>query len=277
MGKLGSREMTAGSDIDMILIYDDAGAEESDGVRPLDPPRYYARLTQRLIAALSAPTAEGVLYEVDLRLRPSGNKGPVATSIKSFDKYQRNEAWTWEHMALSRARPVAGDPGLIAEVEETISAVLSAKRDRAQTAGEVMDMRRLMDEEKPPKGEWDLKLIPGGLVDIEFVAQYLALVAPIAERPRPTLTADVLRALAPGEIGAEAHETLLRALTLYTEISQMLRLCLDSDFDPKEAPAGLIDQLCRVAGLPDLKALKAEIEMLSREVRQILKATLTDL
>ena len=278
MGKLGSREMTAGSDIDMILIYDhDAGAEESDGARPLDPPRYFARLTQRFIAALSAPTAEGVLYEVDLRLRPSGNKGPVATSINSFDKYQRNEAWTWEHMALSRARAVAGDAGLIAEVEKTIAAVLSKKRDRARTAGEVMDMRRLMDEEKPPKDEWDLKLIPGGLVDIEFIAQYLTLVSPRGEDPRPTLTADVLRALAPGEIGAEAQETLLRALTLYTEVSQMLRLCLDSDFDPKEAPAGMIDQLARVAGLPDLKTLKAEIKTLSRDVRQILKTTLTDL
>jgi glutamate-ammonia-ligase adenylyltransferase len=106
MGKLGSRELTAGSDVDLILLYEhDPRAEDSDGEKPLAPSQYYARLTQRLIAAVSAPTAEGVLYELDLRLRPSGNKGPVATHFESFRKYQRNEAWTWEHMALTRAAP----------------------------------------------------------------------------------------------------------------------------------------------------------------------------
>ena len=110
MGKLGSRELTAGSDVDLILLYDhDADAEESDGEKPLAPSHYYTRMTQRLIAAVSAPTAEGVLYELDLRLRPSGNKGPVATHIDSFKKYQREDAWGWEHMALTRARTVAGD------------------------------------------------------------------------------------------------------------------------------------------------------------------------
>ena len=105
MGKLGSRELTAGSDVDLILLYDhDADADESDGAKPLAPSHYYARMTQRLIAAVSAPTAEGVLYELDLRLRPSGNKGPVATHVDAFKKYQRGEAWTWEHMALTRAR-----------------------------------------------------------------------------------------------------------------------------------------------------------------------------
>ena len=113
MGKLGSRELTAGSDVDLILLYDhDAEADESDGAKPLAPSHYYARMTQRLIAAVSAPTAEGVLYELDLRLRPSGNKGPVATHVDAFKKYQRGEAWTWEHMALTRARVVAGDPEL---------------------------------------------------------------------------------------------------------------------------------------------------------------------
>ena len=109
MGKLGSRELTAGSDIDLILLYDHSDDEESDGERPLAPSTYFMRLTQRLIAAISAPTAEGTLYEVDLRLRPSGNKGPVATRFSAFSDYQRKDAWTWEHMALSRARVVAGD------------------------------------------------------------------------------------------------------------------------------------------------------------------------
>ena len=104
-GRLGSREMTAGSDLDLIVVYDhDADASASDGERPLAPSQYYARLTQRLVAALAAPTAEGVAYEVDLRLRPSGRAGPLATQLEAFEHYQLNEAWTWEHMAMSRGR-----------------------------------------------------------------------------------------------------------------------------------------------------------------------------
>src|SRR5690606_8178223 len=130
MGKLGSRELTAGSDVDLILLYDHApDAEESDGEKPLAPSYYYTRMTQRLIAAVSAPTAEGVLYELDLRLRPSGNKGPVATHFDSFRKYQRSEAWTWEHMALTRARAVAGDRDLATEIEAEVAGILALPRD----------------------------------------------------------------------------------------------------------------------------------------------------
>src|SRR5690606_30075063 len=126
MGKLGSRELTAGSDVDLILLYDhDSEADESDGGKPLAPSHYYARMTQRLIAAVSAPTAEGVLYELDLRLRPSGNKGPVATHVDAFRKYQREQAWTWEHMALTRARVVADDGDLAAEIEAEVAEILA--------------------------------------------------------------------------------------------------------------------------------------------------------
>src|SRR5690606_3848645 len=125
MGKLGSRELTAGSDVDLILLYDhDPKAEESDGEKGMAPSHYYARLTQRLIAAVSAPTAEGVLYELDLRLRPSGNKGPVATHIEAFRKYQREEAWTWEHMALTRGRAIAGDMALRKLVDDEVAALI---------------------------------------------------------------------------------------------------------------------------------------------------------
>ncbi len=193
MGKLGSFELTAGSDVDLILLYDyDDGAAESDGAKPLDAVRYFTRVTQRLIAALSAPTAEGVLYEVDMRLRPSGNKGPVATRISTFEKYQREEAWTWEHLALSRARLICGDATLIADADRIIASVLSQKRDVAKVAADVREMRQLIDKEKPAESLWDFKLIPGGLVDLEFIAQYLTLVAPAKvclcmsrERARP--------------------------------------------------------------------------------------------
>jgi [glutamine synthetase] adenylyltransferase / [glutamine synthetase]-adenylyl-L-tyrosine phosphorylase len=272
MGKLGSHEMTAGSDIDLLLIYDhDAEADESDGKKPIDPPRYFARLTQRLIAALSAPTAEGVLYEVDLRLRPSGNKGPVATRINAFAKYQREEAWTWEHMALTRERTVAGDESLRADVDTIVAEIIAERLDRAKIASDVLEMRKLMDQEKPPKSNWDLKLIPGGLVDIEFMAQHLALVEAFPDgAERPTTTADVLTSLGPRKLQADDLETVLAALSLETELSQMMRLCLDGDFDPAEAPAGLIDQLCRTAELPDLKTLEADLKRQAKQVRTIM-------
>ena len=190
MGKLGSRELTAGSDIDLILLYDhDEDAEESDGEKPMAPSLYYARLTQRLIAAVSAPTAEGVLYELDLRLRPSGNKGPVATHFAAFSKYQRTDAWTWEHMALTRARAVAGDAGLAAAVDAEIERILSLPRDRAKIAKEASDMRALIEKEKPPHDKWDLKLIPGGLIDLEFIAQYAVLTGQVSGKERTTSTA----------------------------------------------------------------------------------------
>src|SRR5690606_38513245 len=141
------------------------------GEKPLAPSHYYTRLTQRLIAAVSAPTAEGVLYELDLRLRPSGNKGPVATHIDAFRKYQNEQAWTWEHMALTRARAIAGDEALCREAEAEVAAVIALPRDRARIAKEALDMRRMIEAEKPPHDMWDLKLVPGGLIDLEFITQ----------------------------------------------------------------------------------------------------------
>ena len=277
MGKLGSFELTAGSDIDLILLYDhDNDAFESDGVKPLDNLKYFTRITQRLIAALSAPTAEGVLYEVDLRLRPSGNKGPVATRITSFAKYQAEEAWTWEHMALTRARVLCGDESLVKEAEDIFRTVLARKRDTAKVARDVAEMRALIDQEKPPKDIWDLKLIAGGLIDIEFIAQFLALVAPArgAAQPEKVVpTGDALAVLGQNMMDPNDLETAEKALALYTEISQIVRLCVDGGFDPKEAPAGLVDLVCRAGDCPDLRTLEAEIRRVSKAVRKILQAT----
>lgn len=278
MGKLGSFELTAGSDVDLILLYDYDGAAsvESNGSRPLDATRYFARMTQRLIAALSAPTAEGVLYEVDMRLRPSGNKGPVATRITSFAKYQQEEAWTWEHMALTRARVVCGDESLAAETRATIATVLERTCDVPAIAKDVAEMRSLIDKEKPPRDIWDLKLIPGGLIDIEFIAQFLALVAPtrgVALPEQALPTADALSVVARGQMDENDLDTVQQALRVYSEISQIVRLCIDGPFDPKEAPAGLVDLVCRAGDCPDLKTLEAELKRLSKAVRRIFQAT----
>lgn len=275
MGKLGSHELTAGSDVDLILLYDhDDAAGDSDGAKPIDALRYFTRITQRLIAALSAPTAEGVLYAVDMRLRPSGNKGPVATRLGAFAKYQREEAWTWEHMALTRARVIAGDAGLAAETRATVATLLSAGRDPGTLSGDVAEMRALIETEKPPRDLWDLKLIAGGLVDIEFIAQFLALSAGSAsiwEEGTPS-TAEVIARLGPRQMTQDDTDRVLETLQLFTEISQIIRLCIDGPFDPKEAPAGLIDLVCRAADAPDLRATEADIRRLSTATRTIFRA-----
>ncbi|SES15478.1 bifunctional [glutamine synthetase] adenylyltransferase/[glutamine synthetase]-adenylyl-L-tyrosine phosphorylase [Rhizobium sp. NFR03] len=276
MGKAGSRELTAGSDIDLILIYDHEGdAADSEGPRPLDVARYYARLTQRLIAALSAPTAEGVLYEVDMRLRPSGNKGPVATRLPAFVKYQHEEAWTWEHMALTRARPIAGDRDMMQRTADAIHAVIGEPGDAKVLRKDVREMRALVEAEKPPENSWDFKLIPGGLVDIEFSAQLMFLLASAEGRALPACglpTGDVLRQLGPGFLPDADLQLMMRSLAVMTDLSQIIRLCIDGPFDPKQAPAGLIERLCRAGDAPDIKVLEAELRRLTKAVRRMFLA-----
>lgn len=184
MGSLGARQLNAASDLDLIVIYDPAGAEASDGPRPLATRPYYARLTQALVTALSAPTAAGRLYEVDMRLRPSGRQGPVATSIQSFRAYQMDEAWTWEHLALTRARvvgiipgavPAGADAALAARIEALRTEVLASRGQDARVMPDLADMRRRIFAAKPADGRWEAKIGRGRLQDIELFAQSLAL------------------------------------------------------------------------------------------------------
>ncbi|MBZ9706734.1 bifunctional [glutamine synthetase] adenylyltransferase/[glutamine synthetase]-adenylyl-L-tyrosine phosphorylase [Mesorhizobium sp. ESP7-2] len=269
MGKLGSRALTAGSDVDLILLYDhDADAEDSDGDKPLAPSHYYSRMTQRLISAVSAPTAEGVLYELDLRLRPSGNKGPVATHIDAFKKYQRQEAWTWEHMALSRARPIAGDASLCGEVEAEVAAVLSQSRDAAKVRAEASDMRAMIEQEKPPRDLWDIKLIPGGLIDLEFIAQVAVITGQVEAGPRVTGTAEILSRLTPRFANAGIRQDLGHAYALYLALTQMTRLCLTGPFERDDVPPGLSDLLLAVTDLPDFGVLEAHLKETSQKVRK---------
>ena len=269
MGKLGSRELTAGSDVDLILLYDhDADAEESDGDKPLAPSHYYTRMTQRLIAAVSAPTAEGVLYELDLRLRPSGNKGPVATHIDAFKKYQRQEAWTWEHMALARARAIGGDAALCAEVEAEVAALLALPRDAAKVRAEASEMRALIEKEKSPRDLWDIKLIPGGLIDLEFIAQVAVITGQVEAGRRVTATGEILSHLTPDFADADVRQQLCEAYQLYLALTQMTRLCLTGAFERDDVPPGLSDLLLAVTDLPDFGVLEAHLKETSQKVRK---------
>lgn len=275
MGKLGGREMTAASDLDLMLLYDaDPLAESTGGERSISTPQYYARLTQRLISALSAPTAEGLLYEVDFRLRPSGNKGPIAVSLSAFADYQANEAWTWEHMALTRARAVAGPADFVARVETAIRTALTRPRDPEKLTDDVLSMRRRLEKEKGSTNPWEVKQVAGGLIDIEFVAQYLML-RHAAEHPQilATTTPVALRNLQEaGLLDADAAETLIGASGLYQGLTQLLRLAVDDEFRPADAPRGLSDLLLRIGDAPDMSYLEALLVETQKKTREIFRS-----
>jgi len=272
MGKLGGREMTAASDLDLIVVYDfDEATLQSEGERPLAPQQYYARFTQRLISALTAQTAEGALYEVDMRLRPSGQQGPVATQLKSFVEYQSGAAWTWEHMALTRARIVSGPEPLARQVEDAIRSALLKPRDRAKIAADVQDMRQRIWKEKGSESIWELKQVRGGLVDLEFMAQFLQLVN-AAERPE-VLEQNTLAAFqkleAAGLLSSQAADVLVRATRLIHDLTQILRLCLAGPFDPASAPRGLKELLARAGDAPSFAALEADLAATLKQVHEL--------
>jgi glutamate-ammonia-ligase adenylyltransferase len=271
MGKLGGEEMTAASDLDLILVYDfDEGHPESDGARPLYGGQYFARLTQRLISALTARTSYGALYQVDMRLRPSGRSGPVATQIDAFRDYQQNEAWTWEHMALTRARVVSATPGFGAEVEAVIRDVLCRPRDRDAIAADALEMRRAIAQEKSENDHWDLKYAAGGLIDVEFVAQYLQLVN-AADHPEsldPSTARAREKAARAGMLAVEDSEILRLATQLFHDLSQILRLCLPGKLDPEKAGPGLLALLARAGDTPDFARLDAHLSETQKRVRQ---------
>jgi glutamate-ammonia-ligase adenylyltransferase len=265
-GKMASREMTATSDLDFILLYDlPEGATGSDGERSLDPATYFTRLTQRFLAALSAPTAEGVLYEVDMRLRPSGNAGPLATSLKRFRAYQRDEAWTWEHLALTRARVAFADEGLGEAIEAEIAAVMNLQRDRNKIVTEVLDMRALMARERPPRHAFDLKLHSGGLVDLEFMAQTAqllegtALDAPQAPPARVLMRMVEAGILPEGERLAEIH-------AVYSSILELMSACLIDPLKDEGWTGAFRVLLARRTNYPSFELLQTDIETMRGEV-----------
>jgi glutamate-ammonia-ligase adenylyltransferase len=272
LGKLGGREMNAGSDLDLIVVYDfDSRRPESNGKRPLYGGQYFARLTQRLINALTTQTNYGRLYDVDMRLRPSGRSGPVATSFEAFDHYHEKEAWTWEHMALTRARVVVASPAFAGRIEQVIHRALCRRRDPMIIAADVAEMRRAIAVEKGDHDRWNLKYAAGGLVDVEFIAQYLSLMQ-AADTPEilDTSTARVLeKATRLGVLSMEDADILRPAARLYHDLTQILRLCLSAAFDPKAAGPGLPALLARAADVPDFATLDAHLAESQVRVRKV--------
>lgn len=272
MGKLGSREMTASSDLDLILIYDfDHESPDSNGARPLHGSQYFARLTQRLISAFTTRTNYGVLYEVDMRLRPSGRAGPLASRIDSFAEYQEHEAWTWEHMALTRARVISASPQFRAKIEAVIRDVLTRKRETVIIANDVLEMRRAIAEEKGEDDIWDIKNAAGGVVDIEFIAQYLQLIH-AADKPDilNVSTGQVLDNAARLGVLPQSDADILRAASrLYHDLTQIIRLCVIGKFRPETAGEDLLRVLTRAGDAPDFSALEARVRETQNDVRGV--------
>jgi glutamate-ammonia-ligase adenylyltransferase len=278
LGKLGSRELAIGSDLDLIFVYDAPEEARSDGERPLPAPTWYARLGQRLVSSLTAKTPEGSLYEIDTRLRPSGHLGPVACSIENLERYQLGTAQTWEHQALTRARLVAGDPALGARVDEVVVRVLRTRRDPATLGREVGAMRERIFREHGDDDPWNLKHARGGLIEAEFLAQYLQLRL-LADHPsmRTVSTEQAfLQAAEVGALRAADARLLVDAVRLYRRLQAVLRLSVQDRFAVDTAPGGLRHALMRAAhgagaDLPrdDLTALEGELRETQAEVSRI--------
>ncbi|OYX59105.1 MAG: bifunctional glutamine synthetase adenylyltransferase/deadenyltransferase [Brevundimonas subvibrioides] len=264
LGKAGSGEMTAGSDLDLMTVYG-APSDAVSAAKGWSPDVFYVRFTQRLISALSAHTAEGGLYEVDMRLRPSGSKGPVSVPLSGFQTYYSDEAATWEFMALTRARVAwASEPAFGAQVTAAIEAALRRPRPGVDTAGDVRAMRDLMDRERPARGFWDLKLVPGGLVDAEFVGQFRQLQT-AAEGGR--LSVSILDQL-------ERDPPLKDAWALHQALAQLLACAFDDKGDPEAESETFRTRLAEAAGEADFPALRLRLERVRKAAREAFETAL---
>ena len=267
MGRLGSRELTASSDLDLIFLYDyDGNCEMSDGEKPLATSQYFIRMVQRFISAMSAPTAEGRLFELDFRLRPSGNAGPLATHYESFLKYQREEAWVWETQALTRARVVAGDDCLVKKINKSIPKIIHDHSQKKNLEKEILQMRKLLEKEKGTTSPWHVKNMRGGFLDIEFIAQWLAIKDGTGIFSG---TREILEDMRHEQVMADERETLLKAYDTYNDILQMERICLLQEFEKNAVPEGFIEIICSKVDMPALQSAEAHLKALQKEVRSI--------
>lgn len=274
MGSLGAGRLNAMSDLDVIVIYDLGEvdvSDMSDGPRPLAARPYYARLTQAMITALTAPMAQGRLYEVDMRLRPSGNQGPVATSWTSFTSYQRDQAWVWEHLALTRARAVAGAPALMREIEDFRASLLASTHNTGLVLREVAVMRARIAATKKPDSLWDAKIGPGRLQDIELTAQTGALLAGVSARD---VVSGLQGAVACGWLEVADAEALIECYHLCWSLQTATRLMSGKTLDVTRMGRGGAAFLCRATGFDDTDALQSALGVAYARAAGIITAAL---
>ncbi|EKE45118.1 Glutamate-ammonia-ligase adenylyltransferase [Oceaniovalibus guishaninsula JLT2003] len=271
MGSLGAGRLTARSDLDLIVVYDPADTEASDGRKPLAVRPYYARLTQALVTALSAPMAAGRLYEVDMRLRPSGQQGPVATSLTSFETYQRNDAWTWEHLALTRAHPVAGEPPVMAEIERIRTAILTAPHDTLKIRHDLADMRARL---RSAKAADETKSGPGRLQDIELAATALGL---LTGCPARAVAAQLAAGRRDGLLTPSEYGDLVAAHDHLTAIRMVERLLGADSLDPESLGAAGQAFLMRETATDDPDTLRARTGRLVQAAASVIDRLFRDI
>ena len=261
LGRLGAGEMTAASDVDLVFIYHAEEGAQSDGERSVSANEYFGKLVRRVITGLSAPGRAGQLYDVDMQLRPSGRAGPAAVSIRAFKKYYEADAWTWEVMALCRARLVTGTPALSKEISGAIEAIIRRPRDRNTLASDIQDMRTRLLKEKPADSVWDIKNAAGGVTDIAFICQYLTLLGGARFGPAPTSTADAITWLTEkGALSQTDRETLTDAFGLYNNLTHILRAATGGSFDIEATGANLRMRLCDVLGVETINDAMRALE-----------------
>lgn len=248
LGRLGGHSLTHASDLDIIYLHSAEQGGLSDGRKPLGPNDYFNRLASRVTAALSVPTAAGPLYDVDARLRPEGAKGMLVVSLDAFERYQRQEAWTWEHMALCRARPVFGSAAVSERVETLIQSILRMPRDFAKIAADATRMRADMEKHKPSRGPLDVKLGRGGLVDLEFATHVLQLTKHVGLSTRLEVALE--------ELAAESlvSANIVDALKLLSRMLVMMRLVAPGNVKPTPETWELVAQACGAHSWEELLA-----------------------
>jgi glutamate-ammonia-ligase adenylyltransferase len=275
LGKLGGREMTPTSDLDMIFIYSVPSAvKSSDGPKPLSLTQYFARLSQRVINSISAQTSEGRLFEVDMRLRPSGNAGPIASSLHAFTQYHNELSWTWEHMAMTRARVISGPPKLRKHVQKIITDVLTRPRDLNKLLADVASMRNRINDKRHTENFLSVKHLRGGLVDIEFISQFLQL--KYANKYPSILSANTktaLENLMSQKLLSDADgKVLIGALGLLQNIQVLMRLTIDEAAEKEqdhEIPNGLQEDLAKVGQVNNFTTLLKKIATTATAVLEI--------
>lgn len=273
MGKMGGAEMSVSSDLDMMVIYDPRGHDSAKA------HIYFTKFTQRLISALSSPTEAGLLYEVDMALRPSGKKGPITVSLQAFETYYAHEAWTWEFLALTRARmSYVSDPAMAQVLGGQIRTALTHLRAPQTAREDICKMRDLMDRERLPSNDWDIKLQKGGLVDIEFIVQGLQI---LNGGDYPQLltpgTRDGLDALWAAElIDQKDHKLLTETLTLYETVLQYKAICLSGQLHPDVAPASVLSLIAQRCGFENFVDLEGDYHRRRAKIRPLFNALICE-
>ena len=279
MGKYGGHELTHTSDLDIVFLYNVANMEEmSDGSKPLSPSQYFSRLGQNIITAITALTPEGRLFEVDTRLRPSGSQGPLVVTLKTFQDYYTQSAWTWEHMALTRARVILSPESMLAPLQHAVQNVLTQKRDQSALCAAVAAMRQKLDAQFASDNVWNIKFTRGGLVDLEFLCQYLMLKDgnrhPELFEPRLSKAIEKLQRF--GFLSSEEEETLETGHLLQQKIQSLLRLCIGPPPDTSGAiPVGLQHILFKSCNTDDLENLEDKLERSQRAIYKLYQKFIT--